>query len=58
MTHYKVYDVNFNVHHEKKKLNRNVHNTVRSSLYYETFDFESKLLQYKKGPHTKFFFKW
>ena len=58
MTHYKVYDVNFNVHHEKKKFYSYVHKIVRSSLYYETSDFQSKLLQYKKGPHTKFFFKW
>ena len=28
---------NVNVNHENNKLNRNVHNTVRSLLYYENF---------------------
>ena len=34
--------INVNVDHENKKLKRNVYNTVRSSLYYEILDLESK----------------
>ena len=47
---------NVNVHHENKKLNRNVYNTVRSLFYFEILDFESKLLQIKAELHTEFFF--
>ena len=46
---------NVNVHHENKKLNRNVYNTVRSLFYFEILDFESKLLQIKAELHTEFF---
>ena len=34
--------INVNVDHEKKKLKRNVYNTIRSSLYYEILNLESK----------------
>ena len=37
MTHYQVYATNVNVDHENNKLNRNVHNTGRSLLYYDNF---------------------
>ena len=30
-----------NIHNENKKLNRNVYNMARGSLYYEMLDFES-----------------
>ena len=33
------------------------YNTVRSSLYYEILNLESKLLQTKVGPNADFFFK-
>ena len=40
----------------KTSLNKNLYNMIRSSLYYETLDFKSKLLQMKTGSHTKPFF--
>ena len=40
---------NVNVNHENNKLNRNVHNTARSLLYYENF------YKLKLGLIEKFF---
>ena len=48
---------NVNADHKNKKLNRNLYNTVKSSLYYEILDYESKLLQVKRGPHTEIIFQ-
>ena len=57
MIQYKVHAIMCQSSSWQPEINRNVYNTVRSSLYYKMLDFETKLIV-KTETYTEFFLKW